>query len=58
MVRYSDNSFDFSIMSTAGVDFKVKEIKINNEKVTLRIWDTAGQERFATIALIIEVRWV
>ncbi len=31
------------------VDFRYKEIKIQEKKVTLCIWDTAGQERYRSI---------
>ena len=36
-------------MNTIGVDFKLKNIEIDNKKIKLQIWDTAGQERFKTI---------
>jgi GTPase SAR1 family protein len=29
-------------MSTIGVDFKFKKIRIDNKDVKLQIWDTAG----------------
>ena len=33
----------------AGVDFKVKFVELEGQRVKLTIWDTAGQERFRTL---------
>ncbi|CAB0002080.1 unnamed protein product [Nesidiocoris tenuis] len=49
LLRFSDNTFTGNYITTIGVDFKIRTIEIDGEKVKLQIWDTAGQERFRTI---------
>ncbi|CAG9804313.1 ras-related protein Rab-35 [Chironomus tepperi] len=49
LIRFSDNTFSGSYITTIGVDFKIRTVVIGGERVKLQIWDTAGQERFRTI---------
>lgn len=49
LLRFSDDVFNTSHISTIGIDFKVKTIMINGKRVKLQVWDTAGQERFKHI---------
>uniref|UniRef100_A0A1B0DF76 Uncharacterized protein n=1 Tax=Phlebotomus papatasi TaxID=29031 RepID=A0A1B0DF76_PHLPP len=49
LIRFSDNTFTGSYITTIGVDFKIRTVVINGQRVKLQIWDTAGQERFRTI---------
>mmetsp|Transcript_8252 Transcript_8252/g.16304 ORF Transcript_8252/g.16304 Transcript_8252/m.16304 type:complete len:210 (-) Transcript_8252:183-812(-) len=49
LLRFSDNTYTDSFISTIGVDFKVKTIDVGGRTVKLQIWDSAGQERFRTI---------
>ena len=49
LLNYTDNYFPESHLATIGVEYKVKQITINNYNITLQIWDTAGQERFRSI---------
>jgi len=49
LLRFSDDSFTTSFITTIGIDFKIKTVEIEGKKVKLQIWDTAGQERFRTI---------
>lgn len=44
-----DDAFTESYISTIGVDFRFRTVKIDKKTVKLQIWDTAGQERFRTI---------
>ncbi|CAM9652431.1 unnamed protein product [Heterosigma akashiwo] len=49
LLRFADDAFTESYISTIGVDFRFKTVKIDKKTVKLQIWDTAGQERFRTI---------
>ncbi|KAI8749375.1 ras-related protein Rab-35 isoform X1, partial [Biomphalaria glabrata] len=49
LLRFADNVFSGTYITTIGVDFKIRTIEVNGERVKLQIWDTAGQERFRTI---------
>lgn len=42
-------SIRWLIVIIAGIDFKIKTINVNDQRVKLQVWDTAGQERFRTI---------
>src|SRR5438552_15887916 len=49
LLRFSDDSFTPSFITTIGIDFKIRTIDLDGKRVKLQIWDTAGQERFRTI---------
>ncbi len=49
LLRYADDSFSSSFITTIGIDFKLKSVTVNDFKIKLQIWDTAGQERFRSI---------
>ena len=49
LLRFADETYTESHISTIGVDFKIKTIELEGKVVKLQIWDTAGQERFRTI---------
>lgn len=49
LLRYTNDSFSPTFITTIGIDFKVKTVKVEDKTVKLQVWDTAGQERFRTI---------
>ncbi|XP_058191439.1 ras-related protein RABD2a-like [Rhododendron vialii] len=49
LLRFSDDSYLESYISTIGVDFKIRTVEQDGKTIKLQIWDTAGQERFRTI---------
>ncbi|KAI9476990.1 ras GTPase [Coemansia sp. RSA 990] len=49
LLRFADDTYTESYISTIGVDFKIRTIELDGKVVKLQIWDTAGQERFRTI---------
>ena len=40
--RYSKNSFDAGYVSTIGVDFEVKTVRMHERVAKVQLWDTAG----------------
>lgn len=49
LLRFSEDSFTPSFITTIGIDFKIRTIELDGKRIKLQIWDTAGQERFRTI---------
>ncbi|CAK0819790.1 unnamed protein product [Prorocentrum cordatum] len=49
LLRFADDTFSESYITTIGVDFRFKTITVDGKTIKLQIWDTAGQERFRTI---------
>lgn len=47
LLRFADDQFTDSYITTIGVDFRFKTIPVNGKTIKLQIWDTAGQERYA-----------
>ena len=43
LLRFADDEYSESYISTIGVDFKIRTINIDDKSVKLQIWDTAGQ---------------
>ncbi|XP_064416718.1 ras-related protein Rab-13 [Latimeria chalumnae] len=49
IIRFAEDNFNSTYISTIGIDFKIKTVEIDGKKIKLQVWDTAGQERFKTI---------
>ena len=49
ILRYVEGDFPGNIMSSIGVDFKTKQIELDDHSIKMQIWDTAGHEKFRTI---------
>lgn len=43
LLKFCENNFMTSHLTTIGIDFKIKTITVGKDKVRLQIWDTAGQ---------------
>eukprot|EP00826_Nyctotherus_ovalis_P030927 TRINITY_DN2469_c0_g1_i12.p1 TRINITY_DN2469_c0_g1~~TRINITY_DN2469_c0_g1_i12.p1 ORF type:complete len:181 (-),score=36.89 TRINITY_DN2469_c0_g1_i12:144-611(-) len=49
LTRFAENKFTASHISTIGIDFLIKMLRVDDVTIKLQIWDTAGQDRFRTI---------
>ncbi|KAJ7307316.1 hypothetical protein JRQ81_009324 [Phrynocephalus forsythii] len=49
IIRFAENNFSGTYISTIGIDFKIRTVEIEGKRIKLQVWDTAGQERFKTI---------
>ncbi|XP_033637356.1 ras-related protein Rab-15-like [Asterias rubens] len=49
LCRYTDEGFITPHISTIGIDFKMKNLLLDDKRIRVQIWDTAGQERYDTI---------
>ncbi len=43
LLRFVDDTYTDAHISTIGVDFRFKILKIDKKNIKLQIWDTAGQ---------------
>ena len=47
--RFNNDTFSPSFISTIGIEFAMRSVRVLDRTCKLQIWDTAGQERFRTI---------
>jgi small GTP-binding protein len=50
ILRFVENTFQSTYLSTVGIDFKVKNINLGDKEYKLILYDTAGQERYKSLA--------
>ena len=49
LLRYIDRTFTDKYISTLGVDFKQRQLNVQDKSFQIQVWDTAGQERLVDI---------
>ena len=49
IMRFVNNEFSSSYMTTSGIDLKTKDIEVKNKKIRIQIWDTAGKVKYRAI---------
>lgn len=49
VLRFDQNVFSTKFVTTIGVDYRDKMVKIEGVPMRLQLWDTAGQERFRSL---------
>ena len=50
LLRYTDDTFIELHMATIGLDYRLKTIVLDNQKIVkVQLWDTAGQDKFRAI---------
>lgn len=47
--RYTRDIFNKHFITTIGVDYRLKNVMVDNYNVKVQLWDTASQERFRCI---------
>ena len=54
MSRFSSNTFNSSLNSTAGANFTTKQLEIKGfkQQIKFEVWDTAGQEKYRALAKV------
>lgn len=43
LLRYVNEEYKMTHITTIGVDFKIKTLVVNGARIKMQIWDTAGQ---------------
>ncbi|XP_016848797.2 ras-related protein Rab-44 [Anolis carolinensis] len=49
LCRLQEDSFGGNVTATIGVDYRIKNLFVDDKCFTLQLWDTAGQERYHSL---------
>ncbi|XP_072024512.1 ras-related protein Rab-13-like [Amphiura filiformis] len=49
LCRFTEEGFIQPHLTTIGIDFKMKNMVLDDKRIKVQVWDTAGQERYNTI---------
>ncbi|GMI18267.1 hypothetical protein TrLO_g2764 [Triparma laevis f. longispina] len=49
VLRFDQNCFSTKFVTTIGVDYRDKVVKVEGVDMRVQLWDTAGQERFRSL---------
>jgi len=49
ILRYCDDYFTDTFISSMGSDFKEKTVSVDGQEISIELYDTAGQERFRKV---------
>lgn len=52
LLRFSEDQFTPSFITTIGIDFKIRTIEMDGKKIKLQIWDTAGMNNFELLVTL------
>ena len=46
LFRFTNDSFNPTYVPTIGIDYRIKAVDLQNNKVKLQIWDISGRKKF------------
>lgn len=58
LLRFADDTYTESYISTIGVDFKIRTIELDGKTIKLQIWDTGRRFLLPSLSLVIDVLWL
>ena len=53
LLRYTERTYTAKYISTLGVDFKQRPLKVEGKEFQVQVWDTAGQERLVLVLVLV-----